>query len=142
MQQTHNPEHYPNDEISLNGQFIEDFAEHLSKEIALLEDTHLLRNFEGRIDRSRIRGPYVRFCERDEASLIGSPHPTRFECWISKGKNQTVGVARQQRHFLCGDKENEAKESLTRRLACLDRSVSGGKLSYLITLRRRHLPLR
>jgi len=33
------------------------------------------------------------------------------ECWISKGKNQTVGVARQQRHFLCGDKENEAKEN-------------------------------
>ena len=27
-------------------------------------------------------------------------------------KNKTVGVARQQRHFLCGDKENEAKESL------------------------------
>jgi hypothetical protein len=24
----------------------------------------------------------------------------------------TVGVARQQRHFLCSDKENEAKESL------------------------------
>ena len=62
----------------VDGQSIEDFAEHLSKEIAVLEDTHLLRNFEGRIDRSRIRGPYVRFCERDEASLIGSPHPTRF----------------------------------------------------------------
>jgi hypothetical protein len=28
---------------------------------------------------SRIRGPYVRFCERDGASLICSPHPTRFE---------------------------------------------------------------
>jgi hypothetical protein len=26
---------------------------------------------------SRIRGPYVRFCERDGASLICSPHPTR-----------------------------------------------------------------
>ena len=27
---------------------------------------------------SRIRGPYVRFCERDEANLIRLPHPTRF----------------------------------------------------------------
>jgi len=27
---------------------------------------------------SRIRGPYVRFCERAEANLISSPHPTRF----------------------------------------------------------------
>jgi len=43
------------------------------------------------------------------------------ECWISKGKNQTVGVARQQRHFLCGDKENEAKENLALRWACLAR---------------------
>ena len=25
---------------------------------------------------------------------------------------KTGGVARQQRHFLCGDKENEAKENL------------------------------
>jgi hypothetical protein len=25
---------------------------------------------------SRIRGPYVRFCERDEAAM---PHPTRYE---------------------------------------------------------------
>jgi hypothetical protein len=31
---------------------------------------------------------------------------------IFKDKSKTVGVARQQRHFLCGDKENEAKESL------------------------------
>jgi hypothetical protein len=29
------------------------------------------------MDRSRIRGPYVRFCERDEARLISTPHPTR-----------------------------------------------------------------
>jgi hypothetical protein len=36
-------------------------------------------------------------------------------------KDKTVGVARQQRHFLCGDKENEAKESLALRLACLAR---------------------
>ena len=26
---------------------------------------------------SRIRGPYVRFCERDEAE---TPHPTRYAC--------------------------------------------------------------
>jgi len=36
-------------------------------------------------------------------------------------KIKTVGVARQQRHFLCGDKENEAKESLALRWACLVR---------------------
>ena len=69
----------------VDGQFIEDFAEHLSKEIALLEDTHLLRNFEGRIDRSRIRGPYVRFCERDEVGQVCcSPHPTRFSEYIQR----------------------------------------------------------
>ena len=28
---------------------------------------------------SRIRGPYVRFCERDEAGLINLSHPTRFD---------------------------------------------------------------
>ena len=38
-----------------------------------------------------------------------------------KDKSKTVGFARQQRHFLCGDKENEAKESLALRLACLAR---------------------
>ena len=32
-----------------------------------------------------------------------------------KDKSKTVGVARQQHHFLCGDKENEAKESFTLR---------------------------
>ena len=61
----------------VDGQTIADFAEHLTGEIAILADTHLLRNFEGRIDRSRIRGPYVRFCERDEVNWISSPHPTR-----------------------------------------------------------------
>ena len=29
-----------------------------------------------------------------------------------KDQNKTVGVARQQLHFLCSDKENEVKESL------------------------------
>ena len=38
-----------------------------------------------------------------------------------KTKIKTVGVARQQLHFLCSDKENEAKESLALRWACLDR---------------------
>jgi hypothetical protein len=33
----------------------------------------------------------------------------------SKDKSKTVGVARQQRHFLCSDKENEKKESLALR---------------------------
>jgi hypothetical protein len=41
----------------------------------------------------------------------------------SKDKSKTVGVARQQLHFLCGDKENEAKESLALRLACLVREL-------------------
>jgi hypothetical protein len=40
-----------------------------------------------------------------------------------KFNNKTVGVARQQRHFLCGDKENEAKESLALRWACLARGL-------------------
>jgi len=40
-----------------------------------------------------------------------------------KGKNKVVGVARQQRHFLCSDKENEAKESLTLRWACFTRCM-------------------
>jgi hypothetical protein len=29
-----------------------------------------------------------------------------------KDKSKTVGFARQQLHFLCGDKANEAKENL------------------------------
>jgi len=44
-----------------------------------------------------------------------------------KEKIKTVGVARQQLHFLCGDKENEAKESLALRWACLARN--GGNLN-------------
>jgi hypothetical protein len=51
----------------------------------------------------------------------------------SKSKSKIVGVARQQRHFLCSDKENEAKESLALRWAGLTRrllvaSVSGTSL--------------
>ena len=37
------------------------------------------------------------------------------ERWPSKDKNKTVGVARQQRHFLFSEKENEAKENLALR---------------------------
>jgi len=44
-----------------------------------------------------------------------------------KDKIKTVGVARQQLHFLCSDKENEAKESLALRWACLGRE--GGNLN-------------
>jgi hypothetical protein len=43
-----------------------------------------------------------------------------------KDQIKTVGVARQQLHFLCSDKENEAKESLALRWACLARE--GGNL--------------
>jgi hypothetical protein len=32
-------------------------------------------------------------------------------CFFDKVKNKTVGFARQQPHFLCSDKENEAKEN-------------------------------
>ncbi len=32
---------------------------------------------ERRINRSRIRGPYVRFCERAEVRVITLPPPTR-----------------------------------------------------------------
>ena len=42
-----------------------------------------------------------------------------------KFKIRTVGVARQQRHFLCSDKENEAKESFALRWACLARNGGG-----------------
>jgi len=44
-----------------------------------------------------------------------------------KDKSRTVGVARQQRHFLFSDKENEAKENLALRWACLVRQ--GGNLN-------------
>jgi len=44
-----------------------------------------------------------------------------------KDKTRTVEVARQQRHFLCGDKENEAKENFTLRWACLARN--GGNIN-------------
>ena len=36
-----------------------------------------------------------------------------YHCTLEfKDKSKTVGVARQQLHFLCSDKENKAKESL------------------------------
>ena len=44
-----------------------------------------------------------------------------------KDQIKVVGVARQQLHFLCSDKENEAKESLALRWACLGRS--GGNIN-------------
>jgi hypothetical protein len=40
-----------------------------------------------------------------------------------KDKSKTVGFARQQLHFLCGDKENEAKENLALRWACFTRFI-------------------
>jgi len=47
-----------------------------------------------------------------------------------KNKGKTVGVARQQRYFLCSDKENDVKESLALRWACLTRqsgNLNSGK---------------
>jgi hypothetical protein len=56
-------------------------------------------------------------------------------CWALrfKIKGKTVGVARQQLHFLCSDKENEAKESFALRWACLARQ--GGNLNSGKTVR-------
>ena len=48
-------------------------------------------------------------------------------------KSKVVGVARQQLHFLCSDKENEAKESFALRWACLARQ--GGNLNSVKTVR-------
>ncbi len=47
----------------------------------------------------------------------GGTRPASFAFCILKFKDKikTVGVARQQRHFLCSDKENEAKESFALR---------------------------
>jgi len=51
-----------------------------------------------------------------------------YQCPLEfKDKIKTVGVARQQLHFLCSDKENEAKESLALRWALLARE--GGNLN-------------
>jgi hypothetical protein len=41
----------------------------------------------------------------------------------SNPETKTVGFARQQLHFLCSDKENEAKESSTLRWACFTRFI-------------------
>ena len=48
---------------------------------------------------------------------------------------KTVGVARQQLHFLCSDKENEAKESFALRWALLareDGNLNSEKIIRLI----------
>jgi hypothetical protein len=51
-----------------------------------------------------------------------------------KTKSKTVGVARQQLHFLCSDKENEAKESFALRWACLARKDGNLNLDQTIRL--------
>ena len=48
---------------------------------------------------SRIRGPYVRFCERDEANLISSPHPTRFAPWNRLMKSCPEGEMMKKRQI-------------------------------------------
>ena len=53
---------------------------------------------------------------------------------IIKVKIKTVGVARQQLHFLCSDKENEAKESLALRWALLSREVGNLNSEKIIRL--------
>ena len=52
-----------------------------------------------------------------------------------KDKIKVVGVARQQLHFLCSNKENEAKESFALRWACLarqDGNLNSGQSVRLI----------
>ena len=57
-------------------------------------------------------------------SFCRTLHPT---------KSKPAGC-RQHLRFLCSDKENEAKENLARRLACLVRGVLVVRISYLKTL--------
>jgi hypothetical protein len=45
------------------------------------------------MNMSRIRGPYVRFCERDEVNLISSPHPTRLSA-LRSGQIRPAAVRR------------------------------------------------
>jgi hypothetical protein len=56
--------------------------------------------------------------------------------WTLKYKDQskTVGVARRQLHFLCSDKENEAKESFALRWAFLAREGSNLNSEKIIRL--------
>ncbi len=43
---------------------------------------------------SRIRGPYVRFCERDEAV---TPHPTQFGAVDSAASTKLNGARKQEK---------------------------------------------
>ncbi|HKJ29059.1 MAG TPA: hypothetical protein VKA22_02520, partial [Desulfuromonadales bacterium] len=52
-----------------------------------------------------------------------------------KIKGKVDGVARQQLHFLCSEKENEAKESFALRLASLARK--GGSINLVSCSRLR-----
>jgi hypothetical protein len=54
------------------------------------------------------------------------------DLFLCTHKIKVVGVARQQLHFLCSDKENEAKESLALRWACLARQ--GGNINSVKTV--------
>jgi len=59
-----------------------------------------------------------------------------FHCNLElKDKSKTVGVARQQLHFLCSNKENEAKESFALRLAFL--ALKGGSINPVSSNRLR-----
>jgi len=45
---------------------------------------------------SRIREPYVRFCERDETELIVQSHPTRyFSYWFSISQPRSANFAKR-----------------------------------------------
>jgi len=69
------------------------------------EQAPCISHMMGRMDRSRIRGPYVRFCERDEVRVNDSPHPTRLpseagkpgllkEADVAPTRGKTIRIAR------------------------------------------------
>ena len=55
-------------------------------------------------------GVLMKLRATDELSIALFHYTLEFE-----DQSKTVGVARQQLHFLCSDKENEAKENLALR---------------------------
>jgi len=52
-------------------------VEDMNRDDLIFNDQGARSSKELASNRSRIRGPYVRGCERDETKLITSSHPTR-----------------------------------------------------------------
>jgi len=68
--------------------------------------------------KSRDGNPGIQIVDKVKAYLL-------LEFLTLKSSSKTVGVALQQLHFLCSDKENEAKENL---------SPSGGHVVRAVSL--------